>query len=198
MDEDLSKYKDLIQRMEATPKVPVPDHFTETVMSRLPEMQHSFWLRARDAFLNPVKGVLNVDWAQKFHVANKWECSFYFFITGFFYLIMGMMLMAAFKGITSNISTTEWIRLQPQLALGTAVWFIALGTLLMVDGRTAMKLARYGTLFYIFFTVVNGMLMQPYVHIPYAGIFIVGFVATGVLMGVILAIAVQKMELKPA
>jgi FtsH-binding integral membrane protein len=110
---------------------------------------------------------------------------------------MGMMLMAAFKGITSNISTTEWIRLQPQLALGTAVWFIALGTLLMVDGRTAMKLARYGTLFYIFFTVVNGMLMQPYVHIPYAGIFIVGFVATGVLMGVILAIAVQKMELKP-
>jgi hypothetical protein len=166
MDEELSKYKELIQRMASTPKVPAPTHFTETVMSRLPEMQHSFWLRARDAFLNPVKGVLNVDWAQKFHVANKWECSFYFFITGFFYLIMGMMLMAGFDAISSKISTTEWIKLQPQLALGTAVWFIALGTLLMVDGRTALKLARYGTLFYIFFTVVNGTLMQPYVHIP--------------------------------
>jgi hypothetical protein len=70
--------------MEATPKATVPKHFTETVMSRLPEMEHSVWLRAKNVFLNPVKGVLNVDWAQKFHVANKWECSFYFFITGFF------------------------------------------------------------------------------------------------------------------
>jgi hypothetical protein len=65
-----------------------------------------------------------------------------------------------------------------------------------LDGSAGIKAARYGTLFYIFFTVMNGILMRPYLHIPYAGIFIIGFVGTSTLIGVMLALAVQKMELR--
>jgi len=81
---------------------------------------------------------------------NPQECAFYFFITGFFYLIMGLVLMSGFK-ISSNMTAVDWIRLQPQVTLGIAIWLFALGAVLMADGRSIVRLARLGTLFYIFF-----------------------------------------------
>jgi hypothetical protein len=66
-----------------------------------------------------------------------------------------------------------------------------------MDGSTALKIAKYGTLFYIFFTVFNGILMWDYLHLPYAGVPLLGFEAMSVLMGVMLAFVVQKMELRP-
>jgi hypothetical protein len=34
-------------------------------------------------------------------------------------------------------------------------------------------------------------------HVPYYGVFVIGFVATSALMGVMLALAVKKVELRP-
>jgi len=167
MNDNMSDYKDLIHLMDATPKAPLPDHFTQSVMARIPP------------------------------VSNTRECSFCFFITGFFYLIMGIVLMAGFKAIGFSMAAMEWIKLQPHLTIGAAIWLFTLGVVLMLDGSAVIKMVRYGTLFYIFFTVFNGILMRPYLHVPYAGVFIIGFVATSAFMGVMLALAVQKMELRP-
>jgi hypothetical protein len=60
-----------------------------------------------------------------------------------------------------------------------------------------MKIAKYGTLLYIYIAVVNGTLIRLYLHVPFAGMFIIGFVATNVFIGVLLALTVQKMELRP-
>ncbi|MFH1975707.1 MAG: hypothetical protein ABIJ52_09100 [Pseudomonadota bacterium] len=177
-------YKDIINLMEATPKAPVPDNFTQKVMGRL-------------ALFNPSEAGVQSRWAQILSVSNPRECSFCFFITGFFYLIMGIVLMAGFKAIGSGISAVEWIKLQPHLTIGAAMWLLSLGMLLIMDGRIAIKIAQYGTLLYIFFTVVNGILMRPYLRVPHADVFIIGFVATGALMGVMLSFAVQKMETRP-
>ncbi|MBU1570191.1 MAG: hypothetical protein KKD92_15065 [Proteobacteria bacterium] len=177
-------YKDLINLMEATPKAPVPDNFTQNVMGRI-------------ALFNPSEAAVQSRWAQILSVSNPRECSFCFFITGFFYLIMGIVLMAGFKAIGSGIAVAEWIKLQPHLTIGAAMWLLALGMLLIVDGRIAIKIAQYGTLLYIFFTVVNGILMRPYLRVPHADFFIIGFVATGALMGVMLSLAVKKVEMRP-
>jgi len=40
-------------------------------------------------------------------------------------------------------------------------------------------------------------LMWDYLHLPYAGVPLLGFEAMSVLMGVMLAFVVQKMELRP-
>ena len=129
--------------MEATPKAPVPDNFTQNVMERI-------------ALVNPSEAGVQSRWAQMLTVSNIRECSFCFFITGFFYLIMGIVLMAGFKAIGSGMAVTDWIALQPHFTIGAAMWLLALGMLLMMDGRIGIKIAQYGTLFYIFFTVVNG------------------------------------------
>jgi len=192
----MSEYKDLIQLMDAAPKVQTPDHFTERVMGRLPELDQGVWAKVKHALFNPSGAGVQSRWAQILPVTNKRECSFCFFITGFFYLIMVIVLIAGFKAIGSSMAAMDWIGLQPHLAIGAAIWLFALGVVLILDGSAGIKAARYGTLFYIFFTVMNGILMRPYLHIPYAGIFIIGFVGTSTLIGVMLALAVQKMELR--
>lgn len=176
-------YKDIINLISATPKAPVPDNFTQNVMERI-------------ALVNPSEAGVQSRWAQMLSVSNIRECSFCFFITGFFYLIVGIVLMAGFKAIGSGIAVTDWIALQPRFTIGAAMWLLALGILLIMDGRIGIKIAQYGTLLYIFFTVVNGLLMRPYLRVPHSDIFVIGFVATGALMGVMLALAVKKVEMR--
>lgn len=196
MREDFSKYESLIKLMEATPKANVSEGFTEKVMGRLPELDQGVRVKVKHYLLNPSWADIQSRWAQILSVSDKREGYFCFFITGYFYLIMGIVLMVGFKAIGPSMSSMEWIKLQPHLTIGAAIWLLALGMVLMMDGSTAIKIAKYGTLFYIFFTVFNSVLMRPYLHVPYAGVFIIGFVATSALIGVMLAIAVKKMELR--
>ena len=200
INDKISEHKDLIKRIEATSKAPPPDGFTEKVMGRLPELDQGAWAKVKHSLLNPSWTGIQSRWAQMLSVYNRRECSFCFFITGYFYLIMGIVMMAGFKPIGSSMAAMEWMKLQPHLTIGAALWLLALGLVLMMEGGTATKIARYGTWLYIFFTVFNGTLMTPYLHVPYAGVFIVVFMATSALMGVMgvmLAFAIQKIELRP-
>ena len=105
--------------------------------------------------------------------------------------------MMGLQGIGYSMAAMEWIKLQPYLTIGAAIWLLALGVVLMMGGSNGMKIAKYGTLFYIFSAVVNGTLMRLYLYVPFAGVFIIGFVATSAFMGGPLALAVQKIELRP-
>ena len=196
MNEEFGQYKSLIKLMEATPKANVSDGFKERVMGRLSALDQGVWAKVKHSLFNPSWAGSQSRWAQILSVSNPRECSFCFFITGYFYLIMGIVLIAGFKAIGSSMAAMDWIKLQPHLTFGAAIWLLALGMVLMIDGSTAIKIAKYGTLSYIFFTVFNGVLMRPYLHVPYADVFIIGFVATSALIGVMLALAVQKMELR--
>jgi hypothetical protein len=193
----MDQHQAIIDLIKSTPAIEPTDDFTRRLMSRLPELDQGVWAKAKQTLFNPSGTGVQSRWAQILPVSNKRECSFCFFITGFFYLIIGIVLMAGFKAIGSSMAAMEWITLQPHLTIGAAAWLLALGMVLMMDGSIAIKIARYGTLFYIFFTVFNGILMRPYLHVPYAGVFVIGFVATSALMGVMLALAVKKMELRP-
>jgi hypothetical protein len=196
-EEKLARFRDLTEIMEKAPRQASPEGFTARVMARLPEQDAGLLFKLKRALTAQAGEGFNFGWAWEIGAVSKTECSFYFFITGFFYLIIGIVAMMGLKEISSAMAAMDWIGLQPHLALGTAIWLFALGVVLMLDGSAGIKAARYGTLFYIFSAVVNGILMRPYLHIPYAGIFIIGLVVTSALMGVMLALAVKKMELRP-
>jgi hypothetical protein len=38
--------------------------------------------------------------------------------------------------------------------------------------------------------------MRPYLRVPHADIFVIGFVATGTIMGIMLSLAVKKVEMR--
>jgi hypothetical protein len=193
----MDQHQDIINLIKSTPAVQPPDDFVPRVMARLPVLDHNFWAKTKHLLFNLSGAGVQSRWAQILPVSNTRECSFCFFITGFFYLIMGIVLMAGFKAIGSSLAAMEWIILQPYITIGAAIWLFALGVVLMLDGDGGIKAARYGTMFYVFFTVFNGILMRPYLHVPYAGVFTIGFVATSALIGVMLALAVKKVELRP-
>ncbi len=185
------KIADIIRKIRS---VQPPETFTEDVMKRLPDRYTG--LQPTTSFLNRLFSRGKLMWGRNlsFDPATH-ECPYCFFITGYFYLIMGIVLMAGFKAIGPSMSTMDWIKLQPHLTIGAAIWLLALGMVSLINGSTAIKIAKYGTWFYIFFTVFNGILMWDYLHLPYAGVPLISFEAMSVLMGVMLAFAVKKMEL---
>jgi len=195
MNGEFSKYKSLIKLMEATPKVNVSEGFTETVMKRLPNRYAGLRFKTFSLSCFFYRRALMWTRSCSFDPATQ-ECSYYFLIIGSFYLIMAMVLMIGFKEKSSSLAAMDWIRLQPHVTLGIAMWLLALGSILMMDGRNIVRMVRLGTLFYIFFTIVNGILMRHYFNIPYGDIFLVGFVGGCVFIGILLAFAVKKMELR--
>ena len=191
----MDNHQDIIERIKSTPVMQPSASFTDHVMRRLPNRYPGILLKV-GAFVNQLySSALAVDGDREGGLTRR-ECSFYFFITGFFYLIIGIVLIIGFQGISTGMVATEWIKLQPHLTIGAAIWLLALGFVLMMDGSVGIKAARYGTLIYVFFAVVNGILMRSYVNVPFAGVLIIGFVAASAFMGVMLAQAVKKVEVR--
>jgi hypothetical protein len=191
----MDNHQDIIDRIKATPAIEPPASFTDNVMRRLPDRNPGILLAVASFLYQLYNYALAPDGDRASGLTRR-ECSFYFFITGFFYLIVGIILMIGLQGISSGMAAMEWIKLQPHLTIGAAIWLIALGVVLMLDGSVGIRAARYGALLYIFFAVVNGILMRTYLHIPFAGVFIIGFVATSAIMGFMLADAVKKVEMR--
>ena len=193
----MDEYTDLTDIMKETPAVQPPPDFTQRVMGRIPDLKPGIWFGVRQVLLQPRESSFNLRRTLKGSgsVTNK-ECSFYFLMTGFFYLIMGIILMIGLKGTMSEMAVAQWIRLQPQIALITALWLIILGIALIMDGNFAVKAAKLGTLFYIGFAILNGLAIQVVLRASYAGIFILSFVGASVLMGILLAVAIQKTTMR--
>lgn len=191
MNDGFSKYKDLIGRIKATPKVDPPPDFTRRVMEKLP--------RQVDRTLpegNPAGGKWNPAWAGASGDVNYKTCSFYYFVAGLFYMIVAGVALKGIAAVASGAAAIGWIGIQPYIAIGASILFFSLGILLWIDSRWGANAARFGTLFYIFATVLNSVMLRPYLHIPYATIFMTGLAATGAVMGIMLVRAVRKMELR--
>jgi len=191
----MEKFNDIIEQIKKQKTENPPRSLTENVMGRLPDKYPNTWLAAASLVLNLFMRSLETDGCQEEGMTCR-ECSFYFFITGLFYLIIGIILSMGLRGTDSGTAVMTWIKLQPYFTLGTAVWLLALGAILIMDGSMGIKIAKYGTLLYIFCAVANSVLLWPHLRIPYAGIFVIGLTATGALMGIMLVRAVQIMELR--
>lgn len=191
----MEEFDDIINKIRQQKTIEPPASLAGQVMRRLPD-KHPGILFTAAFFMHQLNSALPVTDGGQTGSSARRECSFYFFITGFFYLVMGIILMTGIPGTGSGTAETGWIQLQPHLAIGTALWLTALGVLLIVDGGAGVKAAKYGTLFYVLFTVVNGILIQTYLHISLAGVVVIGLAAASALMGVMLARAVNKIEMR--
>ncbi|MCX5808078.1 MAG: hypothetical protein NTX36_01685 [Proteobacteria bacterium] len=191
----MEKFADIIEKIKNQKIIDPPESFADHVMRQLPDQYPGILFAAASFVHHLYNHALALDGDGSNGLTSR-ECSFYFFITGFFYMIIGIILMMGLQGIGSSMAAMEWIGLQPHLTIGAAIWLLALGVLLMLNGSVGIKAARYGTMFYVFFAVVNGILMRQYLHVPFAGVFIIGFVATSAFMGVMLSRAVKKVELR--
>ncbi len=192
MNDNHNEYEDLITIIQAAPQATPPADITQRVMGQLPEQR----LRLLSLLQKVGLGFYLNESSE--NANSKAACSFYYFITGFFYLIIGIVSVTYMKQISIELSTINWIGLQPYFAIGTALWLFVLGLVLKINGRSGVTAARYGTMLYIFFVVANSIFIRSYLHIPYAIIFVIGLAASGAFMGIMLVQAIQKMDWKEA
>ena len=193
MDNNLSKFDDLIQLMEKTPRVAPPADFTRKVMTRLseekiPAERFSFWSMLGVPIL-----ATNLAGGFRRPVA-KTECAFYFMLTGFFFLVLGLILMAGMQKLTADVPVAGWLAMQPLFSLIAALGLLTLGAAIYLDGIVAFRIARLALLFYAIMVIVNGWTGITVTHDPFAAVIAAIFSLTGLGLAAFLGIAVDHYE----
>jgi len=190
-EEKLARFRDLTEIMAKAPRQETPDGLTGRIMARLPERKAT----VRRLFRTPVFAT-DLTFGFRRPVA-KTECAFYFLLIGFFYFVFGIILMIGLKSMTANLPVTVWLGIQPAFSLLTALCLIAIGVGLYVDGDTAVRVARIGTLLYAVLIILNGWIGIVSTHVPVAAFFSTTFSTAGVMMAAFLGIAVKHYTPEP-
>jgi hypothetical protein len=189
-EEKWARYRDLTQIMENVPPKQPSEDFTARVMARLPEGKvnvRQFSLRR--FFGNPDFATdVTIDFQ---HSVTKKECAFYFFLTGFFYFVLGLILMLGLPRPT-GLFHQGWLAVQPLVGLLLAAELTALGVAVYTNGDSAIRFVRAGTLFYAALIILNGWLGTFYMQIPATIFFAAIFSLTGLGIAVLLRLAIDR------
>ncbi len=193
MDNAFSKFDDLIQLMEKTPRVAPPADFTRKVMTRLSEEKIP---AGRFSFLRMLRvPILATNLAGGFRrPVARTECAFYFMLTGFFSLVLGLILISGLQKLTVATPVAGWLTMQPLFSLIAALGLLTLGAAIYLDGIVAFRIARLALLFYAIMVIVNGWTGITVTHDPFATVIAAIFSLTGLGLAAFLGIAVDHYE----
>jgi hypothetical protein len=189
-EEKWTRFRDLTEIMEKSPGQEPPEGFTERVMARLPEgnaavrrfsFQRIFRTLAFPTDLTPGFG----------HPVTKTECAFYFLLTGFFYLVLGFIMMFGLQRF-AGLLHPGWLSVQPLFGILLALGLTALGFVLYTNGRSAVRVARLGTALYAALVILNGSIGALWTQVPVTVFFAAIFSVTGLGMAALLGIAVGR------
>ena len=183
-------FRDLTGIMENIPPKQPPEGFTMKIMARLPEEKATFWqLLLRQLFGNSAFATkLNIGFRNP---VTKTECSFYFLLTGFFYLVLGLILML---GLPGGLHHPEWLTIQPLIGLLLAAELITLGIAVYTNGESSVRFVRIGVVFYAILIILNGLVGTLYIRIPIAIFFAAIFSITGLGITILLRLAVDNYD----
>jgi hypothetical protein len=188
--ESQERFKHIIPLLKNASQLPVPHNFTANVMNLLPIQKHS------DAYIRMLKGFGKINIRMWTDVADATECALCFYLAGFFYFILSMVLIIGLKALETQTPLAVWIIIQPQLALLNALGFAALGIILGKKSASAIRIAQVGTIIYIGFTVFNGLGIQKTPGNPFNAAGLLCFVGGALLLGVFLLVVLQKYQTK--
>jgi len=191
MDNNLSKFDDLIQLMEKTPRVAPPADFTRKVMTRLseekiPAGRFSFWRMWR---LPALAGNWAVDFRRP---VARTECAFYFILTGFFLLAFSLFLMAGIVSLKMLLLSSRNIIYAPLLPLILGLMLIGIGAAFHRDNEFGILLARRGVKFFIGTLLIGSVVAHMLLPFQLSLFLVWPSGAAGLAMGLLLVRAVRQ------
>jgi hypothetical protein len=187
--ENMKKYEHIINLAQDTKAVSPPDGFTEKVMENLPPGPHAAEPKLLKLFSLLFKKQVFQAWIE---VETDAECAFCFFMAGFFYFIMSVVLAVGLKTLGGHIHVSGWVMIQPQIVFILAVIFISIGILLRKKSMLAIKLAYSSTILYIGFSVINSIGIQMAPGNPFTAAGMLCLTSGAVLLGVFLTVIVHQ------
>jgi hypothetical protein len=156
-EEKWARFRDLTETMEKAPRQEPPEGFTTMVLARLPEGKGTvrrflflrpFWTPALATYLTS---------GLKLPMTNT-EFAFCFFLTGFFYLVLGFVLFLGMRDFSGDVAGSSWLHVQPFIGFFLALWFFAFSVLLRGRRPAGLKAARIAVFIYLEIILVNGAL----------------------------------------
>lgn len=152
MKDNFNEYKDLIRRIEEAPQVNPPSDFTQRVMGRLPEHQEWFLPLIGERLLLYFKNTFSDS-------PTKEECAISFVSMGFFYLVLGLLLLFYIKNMPYS-ELNGWLKLQSPVFILVALLLNAVGVAVWFMGKRALKFAHWGLLTYILIFMISGLIIS--------------------------------------
>lgn len=181
----LEQFRDLTEVMENTGQKRPADNFTSSVMLRLYEQKEQPRpVFLRQLFPNALKFSFN-------NSVTRTECSFYFFLTGFFYLVLGFILLMGLR-TPAGLPESRWLLFQPSFGIILAAGLAIMGVAVYKDGDISINFVRAGTLIYAVLIILNGFTGAFLMRIPVEAFYNVIFSITGLAIAFLLALAVNR------
>ncbi|MCX5849011.1 MAG: hypothetical protein NTW65_06140 [Deltaproteobacteria bacterium] len=184
-DGNWARFRDLTKIMEnVSPKLP-SEYFTARVMARISDEKEAVQSFSLGQLFSTN---LKVDFQ---HSVTKTECAFYFLLTGFFYFILGLIMIISLP-LPAILPGNGWLSIQPFLGLLLAAELSTLGIAVYTNGDSAVRFVRAGTLLYATLIILNGWLGALYLKVYVAIIFTAIFSVTGLVIALLLGLAVDR------
>ena len=173
---------------------PPPD-FTRKVMHRLSETGSGARRTSGAASLGDR---LKMSFGYLTRPASVVEVATCYFLTGFFYLVLGICFHLGLKSLAAAPSAAGWLYYQPLIAVLTAMGFTTVGFLLLKKNRLAFRIANLATICYILFSIINGIQVQAIPASPLSSIGGLCFSAGSIMIGSFLAVTVNNFQRWPS
>lgn len=186
-DKNWEQFRDLTEIMENADKKQASDNFTSEVMARLSEEKETIQSLS---FTRLFPTNLNFGFSNS---VTKTECAFYFLLTGFFYFILGLIMMIGLP-LPAVMQNNGWLYFQPLFGLLLAAQLTIIGIVLYKKGDSAIRLVRIGTLLYAALIILNFGIGTLYIQTAAAIFFIAVFSMTGLSLAVLLRIAIDNYQ----
>jgi hypothetical protein len=184
-DQDWEQFQELTEIMKNSHPVQPPQNLTADVMARLSEERK---LSETFSLLSISSTKLRIGFNSS---VTKTECAFYFFLAGFFYMILGLILLMGFwRAEVFNLN--QWFSWQPFLSVFLATALAVMGLAVYRKNSSAVPYARIGILLYTAFIILNGWIGVMSMRIPSAVFFVVIFSASGLGMAFFLGLALDR------
>jgi len=178
-----TQYEEIIKNIKSIANVCPQDNFTEQVLSSLPPDQETYYFRLKKLILSPYKFSIDPEKALK-GLASIKECSLYFFLIGFLYLVLGAVINLGLKNYYHDHVVQKIISFQPQVSFSIAVILFISSFLLLIDHIRLIKLARIAIFLYLEIIIINGLILMFSIGKNIILISVVGLVGASFFMGV--------------
>ena len=190
MNEDFSEYRDLIERIKATPQVPVPDNFTESVMGRLTDEQRLSILQLLRLTLAETGKIPLARFTSE--CAQGRNAGFYFLVAGFFFFFIGSVLFSSAFYIEYATRAMGFILIQSTLIIMAAIALVMGGMMMATDMPISALWAKRAIIVYYMLITLSAALITVAVKTTMGGLLALIFGIAGIVTGMTLMKAVEK------
>ena len=190
MDENMDDYKDLVNLMKATPKAPVPGHFTQSVMDRLADEQSlSLWQLLRQTLAEAGE----ISWARLARECEQGRNAyFYFLIAGFFFFFIGSVLFSSAFYIGYASRAMGFILLQSILVLMAAISLVMGSMMMATDIPGTAWWAKRAIMVYEILMILSAVLIAIVVKTTSGGLLALTCGMAGIVTGITLMKALEN------